>query len=61
MGLAAFRRAREREAAELVASIPVKAPELKRKRKKKPKPKTYGNLDSGDSRISHSQQLHNSL
>ena len=61
MGLAAFRRAREREAAELVASIPVNAPELKRKRKKKPKPKTYGNLDRGDSGLSDSQQLHHTF
>ena len=48
MGLFAFRRAREREAAVLVASIPAAKP----KRKRKPKASTDGNNDSRDSGIS---------
>jgi hypothetical protein len=44
MGMFAFRRMKEREAAEQVASIPVKTPTPKRKRK--PKATTDGNSDS---------------
>tara|TARA_R100000458_G_C8118372_1_gene138276 strand:- start:21 stop:206 length:186 start_codon:yes stop_codon:yes gene_type:complete len=61
MGLAAFRRARRREAAVLVASIPESKPKIKRKRKPKAKPLTNGNNDSGDSGVSHSEQLHHSF
>ena len=53
MGMFAFRRAKEREAAEQVASIPVVKP--KRKRKPKAKVLSNGDSDSGDSRISHSK------
>ena len=55
MGLFAFRRAREREAAVLVASIPA----VKPKRKRKPKASTDGNNDSRDSVSSKRKQLHN--
>jgi hypothetical protein len=55
MGLAAFRRAREREAALIAASTPIEQPKPKRKRKPKAKALTNGNLDSCDSRISISE------
>ena len=42
MGMFAFRRAKEREAAEQVASIPV----VKPKRKRKPKAKVLSNGDN---------------
>ena len=57
MGMFAFRRAKEREAASKVASTPVEAVKPKRKRKTKPKPKTYGNLDSSDGGSSERKQL----
>ncbi len=53
MGLAAFRRAREREAALVVASIPESKPKPKRKRK----PKTNGNYDSSHGGERNSEQL----
>ena len=46
MGMFAFRRMKEREAAEQVASIPVEAPKPKQKRKRKPKATTDGNNNS---------------
>ena len=61
MGLAAFRRARRRGAAVLVASIPESKPKIKRKRKPKAKPLTIGNNDSSDSGVSHGEQLHHSF
>ena len=59
MGLAAFRRAREREAAKLVASIPVETP--KRKRKSKPKVSINGDNNQRDGGISVSEQLHHTF
>ena len=59
MGLAAFRRAREREAAKLVASIPVERP--KRKRKTKLKVSINGDNNRGDGGISVSEQLHHTF
>ena len=53
MGLAAFRRARERGAAILVASVPESKPKPKRKRK----PKTNGNHDSSHGGERNSEQL----
>ena len=50
MGLFAFRRAKEREAAKQAASIPVSKP--KRKRKTKTKVSPDGNINSGDNRSS---------
>tara|TARA_R100001594_G_C3895095_1_gene229411 strand:+ start:311 stop:478 length:168 start_codon:yes stop_codon:yes gene_type:complete len=52
MGLFAFRRARDREAAILAASIPESKPKPKRKRKPKAKVLTNGDHDSRDSGIS---------
>lgn len=48
MGLATFRRLREREAAEQVASTPV----VKPKRKRKPKASKDGNNDQRDRGVS---------
>ena len=59
MGLFAFKRAREREAAILVASIPEAAPKPKRKRKPKAKVLTNGDHDSCDSGSCERKQLHN--
>ena len=61
MGLFAFRRDREKEAALVAASIPDATPKLKPKRKRKPKAKvlTNGDYDSCDSGVSVSEQLHN--
>jgi len=50
MGMFAFRRAKEREAAEKVASIPVSKP--KRKRKTKTKVSPDGDNNSGNDRSS---------
>ena len=50
MGMFAFRRAKEREAAAKVASIPVSKP--KRKRKPKTKVSPDGNINSGNNRSS---------
>ena len=55
MGIFAFRRMREQEAAKLVAPVP------QTKTKRKPKQKTNGNLDRRDSRGSISKQLHNTV
>ncbi len=52
MGMFAFRRMKEREAAAQVASIPVEAVKPKQKRKRKPKVSTNGDNNSGDSRSS---------
>ena len=57
MGMFAFRRMKEREAAEQVASIPV----VKPKRKRKPKVKADGNHDSGDGGSRERKQLHNTV
>ena len=46
MGMFAFRRMKEREAAAQVASIPVEAVKPKQKRKRKPKATTDGNNNS---------------
>jgi hypothetical protein len=51
MGLFAFRRAKEREAAKQAASIPVSKPKRK-KRKPKTKVSPDGNINSGDNRSS---------
>ena len=51
MGMFAFRRAKEREAAEKVASIPVSKPKRK-KRKPKTKVSPDGDNNSGDNRSS---------
>ncbi len=59
MGMFAFKRAREREAAILVASIPEAAPKSKRKRKPKAKVLTNGDHDSCDSGSCERKQLHN--
>ena len=61
MGLAAFRRAREREAAILVASIPESKPKPKRKRKPKAKPLTNGDNDQRDGGLSVGEQLHHTF
>ena len=50
MGMFAFRRAKEREAAKQVASIPVSKP--KRKRKPKTKVSPDGDNNSGNDRSS---------
>ena len=55
MGLAAFRRAREREAALIAASIPVSKP--KKKRKPKAKVLTNGDFDSSHGGERNSEQL----
>ena len=57
MGMFAFRRMKEREAAEQVASIPV----VKPKRKRKPKVKADGNHDSGHGGSRERKQLHNTV
>ena len=48
MGMFAFRRAKEREAAAQVASIPVNTPKSKTKKKRKPKV-----ISDGDNNSSH--------
>ena len=55
MGMFAFRRAREKEAALLAASVPAAKP----KRKRKPKVSTNGDNDSCDLGSSKRKQLHN--
>ena len=55
MGMFAFRRAKEREAAKQVASIPVSKP--KRKRKPKAKVSIDGDHNSGDDRGSKRELL----
>ena len=52
MGLFAFKRARTREAALLVASVPTAIEKPKRKRKPKAKVLTNGDHDSRDGGIS---------
>ena len=52
MGMFAFRRMKEREAAAQVASTPVEAVKPKQKRKRKTKVSSNGNNDSSDSRSS---------
>tara|TARA_Y100001963_G_scaffold102866_1_gene141561 strand:+ start:297 stop:488 length:192 start_codon:yes stop_codon:yes gene_type:complete len=61
MGLFAFRRDREKEAALVAASIPDATPKPKPKRKRKPKAKalTNGDNNSCDSGVSVSEQLLN--
>lgn len=55
MGLFAFKRARTREAALLVASVPTAVPKPKRKRKPKAKALTNGDHDSRDGGISNGE------
>ncbi len=57
MGMFAFRRAKEQEAALTAVSCPapISTPKKKRKPKAKVKALTNGNLDSCDSRISISE------
>ena len=57
MGMFAFRRIKEQEAANLAASIPAPKP----KRKRKPKVKADGNYDSGDGGSRERKQLHNTV
>ena len=52
MGMFAFRRMKEREAAAQVASTPIEPPKPKTKKKRKPKVSSNGNNDSSDSRSS---------
>ena len=52
MGMFAFRRMKEREAAAQVASTPVEAVKPKQKRKRKPKATTDGNNNSSHGRSS---------
>ena len=59
MGLFAFRRDREKEAALVAASIPEATPKPKRKRKPKAKVLTNGNHDSCDSGRCELKQLPN--
>ncbi len=49
MGMFAFRRAKEREAAEKAASTPIKASKPKQKRKRKTKVTTDGDNNSSHS------------